>query len=314
MLWLVNTLREAAEKINLSDILSFDHELAPHTSFRIGGKARAYAKPRDSGEVLSLVGLAQGEGLPYFILGGGSNLLVADSGFNGLVIDLTGLNRLEQIPGGLRAQAGASVESACEFALQAGLSGLEWFYGLPGSLGGAFYMNARCYEHEFSECAREVECLLGGELRRETFAPGEWDYKKSPFQAGGRLAGAIILSCSLSLSPGERGLISAVMAEKKQDREKKKQYLFPSGGSVFKNDRRLGQPTGMVLDRLGFRGRACGGASVADFHANMIINRGGAKASEVLSLIRSAQKAVREETGFEIEPELVFVGDVSGED
>ena len=213
----------------------------------------------------------------------------------------------------LAAEAGLSVDRLCEEALRCGLAGLEDFYGLPGSVGGAVYMNARCYEVEMADRLAWVEAAKAGpggvEVERRPRAPGEWAYKRSPYQPGGPAAGDLVLKAAFRLRPGEPAAIEAAMRARRADREGKGHYRLPSAGSVFKNDRAIGRPTGKLLDELGFRGRRVGGALVSEWHANIFVNSGGATASDMRALIESAQREVRARLGLEIEPEVVFVGD-----
>ena len=265
--------------------------------------------------VIALVSAARAEGLPLFFLGGGANLLVGDRGIRGLVVDLRRLDalRLEPLPDGrtrIEAGAGTVMARLCEAALEAGLAGLERFYGMPGSLGGSVCMNARCYEVELAEILERVDYLdtLGAEA---SLAPraGDWSYKRSPFQAGGSAAGALVLGASFALEQGSVAGLGAVMREKRADREAKGHYRLPSAGSVFKNDRSLGRPTGRILDELGLRGRRIGDALVSDWHANIFVNAGRARAADMLALIELARNEAARRAGVALEPEVLFVGE-----
>lgn len=347
--------------------------MSRHTSFRIGGPAEAFVAPRDRESLLRLLGAARAEGIPVFVLGGGANILVGDRGIRGLVLDTgllasVGIEEEEEgaenagacapsaagkaiagvasgraaaageeggSPRGvlLAAEAGLSVDRLCEEAQRRGLAGLEDFYGLPGSVGGAVYMNARCYEVEMADRLAWVEAakagagadqgadlgagsgggagagVAGTAVERRALAPAEWAYKRSPYQAGGPAAGALVLRAAFRLLPGDPAAIEAAMLARRADREAKGHYRLPSAGSVFKNDRAIGRPTGKLLDELGFRGRRVGGALVSEWHANIFVNSGGATAADMRALIESAQREVRARLGLEIEPEVVFVGD-----
>lgn len=323
--------------------------MSRHTSFEIGGPAEAYVAPRDRESLLRLLTAARAEGLPLFVLGGGANILVGDRGIRGIVLDtglLSSVGLLEEgaearaaggaadggeaagATGGsspearlLVAEAGLPVDRLCEEALRLGLAGLEDFYGLPGSVGGAVYMNARCYEVEMADRLAWVEaaraCAGAGAgasaaeiaVERRLLAAREWAYKRSPYQEGGPAAGDVVLAAAFRLSRGEPAAIEAAMRARRADREAKGHYRLPSAGSVFKNDRSIGRPTGKILDELGFRGRRLGGALVSEWHANIFVNSGGASAADMRALIESAQREVRERLGLEIEPEVVFVGD-----
>jgi UDP-N-acetylmuramate dehydrogenase len=190
-------------------------------------------------------------------------------------------------------------------------AGLETFYGMPGSVGGAVFMNARCYEVEMADRLAWVESVAPGSatLVRDSLDPADWSYKRSPYQPGGPRAGHVVLSAAFRLGKGEPGALRAVMAEKRADREAKGHYRLPSAGSVFKNDRSLGRPTGKILDELGLRGRRVGGAMVSEWHANIFVNAGGATAEDMRRLIGLARDEARSRLGVELEPEVLFVGD-----
>lgn len=305
----MDTLREALEKINIRGRSLFGESMAARTSFRIGGPADALVLPEDPDDVGRLLGLAGELGLPVSVLGGGTNVLVSDSGLRGLVIGLSGMRRLGRDGNALSAEAGLPSDALCGAALDASLSGLEFLSGLPGSIGGAVYMNARCYGGEIADVLTGVDVLLEGRRFTVPFEPGDWAYKKSPFQPGGRYAGAIVLGASFALVPGEAGAIRGLMAEKKRDRVAKGHYLFPCAGSVFKNDRAFGEPTGKILDGLGFRGLRLRSAAVAEYHANIFINPGRASAADVEALMELAEERALAARGFRLEREVVLLGE-----
>lgn len=313
MLAWVSTLREALEKINIRGVLRFGEPMSGHTSFGIGGPADAYALPADVEDALLLLRGLDGLGLPYRVVGGGSNLLVSDLGYRGVVVDCAMLNQVYAVQGGLYAQAGAAMSDILAAAAAFSLSGLEDFGGLPGSLGGAAYMNARCYELEFSDRLGYLDYYLGGRPCRVERRDGDWGYKSSPFQPGAALAGGVILGAGLVLSPGDGALIRAAAESRRADRQAKGHFRLPCAGSVFKNNRDFGQPSGRILDELGLRGRRLGGASVADYHANIFVNSGGAKASDVMGLIRLAKGLALSQRGIKLECELEFLGDFGSE-
>jgi UDP-N-acetylmuramate dehydrogenase len=215
--------------------------------------------------------------------------------------------------GGFRVRAGAGlpVTELLARLLELGLSGLEFAAGLPGSVGGAVYMNARCYDREMADVLDAVFYL-----DPEDCKPGhlymhrhDWAYKQTPFMPGGALAGAVITGACFVLQPGNKVLMAARMEELEADRRKKGHFDYPCAGSLFKNDRRFGRPTGQILDELGFRGRRIGDAMVSEKHANIFVNAGRATAQEMLALVNEAQAAARAAFGMELEPEVVRLGD-----
>ncbi|MCX7030088.1 MAG: UDP-N-acetylmuramate dehydrogenase, partial [Spirochaetes bacterium] len=194
---------------------------------------------------------------------------------------------------------------AC-FARDRGLSGLEFAASLPGSVGGAVWMNARCYEREVADALETVESLDAGLVpRRRRVEPGEWGYKRSPFQS----TTEVILRAVFRLVSGDPRIIDEAMQRHRQDREAKGHFLHPCAGSVFKNDRSFGKSTGRLIDELGLKGLAIGGAQVAPYHGNIIVNLGDATAADVRTLIERVERAVFDRLGLRLEREVILAGD-----
>jgi UDP-N-acetylmuramate dehydrogenase len=292
--------------IKIGGRLEEDEILAGHTSFRLGGPADLYAAPETPEEVARILTLCARESVPCFVLGGGTNILVSDKGVRGVVIDLTRLSGFRAESTLVMAFGGTSVSVLAEFALSRGLAGMEFAYALPGSVGGAVWMNARCYEREVSDVLEFVDYLDADNGRqRLTMRRDEWDYKVSPFQ-GMR---GVILQAAFRLAPGNPRQIEDRMQEHRTDRERKGHFLFPCAGSVFKNNRAFGAPTGVLVDSLGLKGRRIGGAQVAPFHGNIIVNTGDATAKDVRALIELVEDEVRRRLGFQLEREVLLVGE-----
>jgi UDP-N-acetylmuramate dehydrogenase len=301
-------VEKTAEKINIRGTLRTGEPMAAHTSFGIGGPADLYAVPADEEDLLTLLRIADEELLPRFILGGGANILVADAGIRGLVIDMRSFSDITRNGNHLTVGAGAAVSEASDRAFREELSGLEFIYRMPGSTGGAIWMNARCYGSSIVDVTGRVD-YLDSDYRRRSLSPmngeGGFSYKFSPFQHNG----GIILRAVFSLEPGEPEAIEARMQEVAADRERKGHFSYPSAGSVFKNNRAFGGPTGKILDELGLRGLNSGRAQIAPFHGNIIINTGGATAEDVRSLVETARQRAYEQRGLVLEPEIRFIGD-----
>jgi len=308
--------------------------MSRHTSFRIGGPADALVRPRTPEELGRLLPALQTEGIPWFVLGDGANILVSDRGIRGVVLDLTGLRGVQRAePRGqhaaLEAWAGTPMSDVSEFAAGQALSGLEFIYSMPGSVGGSVWMNARCYERSVCEALREVQYLLPDGVRANlqvdeaqgdqsssgagqtgvSGQPAAWGYKLSPFQ--GRPW--VILKAVFALSPADPQAVRAQMSRVREDRERKGHFLHPSAGSVFKNSRSFGAPTGKLIDSLGLKGRQMGGARISDLHGNIIVNMGGATARDVLALMRLVELRVEQAYGHRPEREILLVGDWQGE-
>jgi UDP-N-acetylmuramate dehydrogenase len=190
-----------------------------------------------------------------------------------------------------------------EEAAEAGLS-FEYFAGMPGTVGGAVWMNARCYDHSVSDYLVSVKLLSRDGLQKDyRFRAEDFGYKHSPFQNGDN----IIIEGTFRLPKKDRQAIRDTMNWCRQDRESKGHYRFPSAGSAFKNNRAFGKPSGKIIDELGLCGFSRGGAQVAPWHGNIIINRGNASASEIKMLCNDIQTKVKEKTGFELESEILFI-------
>ena len=297
------------KKINLPCPVFYDEPMDRHTSFRIGGPADAYVQPRTPDEAARVFELLNSRNIPTYILGAGANILVSDLGFRAAVIDMSALQEHGVSPtaqgGTLEALAGASMSAVSELALEHGLSGLEFIYAMPGSVGGSVWMNARCYGKSISEVLLQVRCVeQSGRIATKTTEQEQFSYKRSPFQSSGYL----ILGATFSLVPGDPEQMRQKMQSIKQDREQKGHYLYPCAGSIFKNNRTLGKPTGKLIDSLGLKGRCIGGACVSKLHGNIIVNTGAAKAIEVADLIKLLESEVREALGFQLEREILLVG------
>jgi len=290
--------------------------MAELSTFKAGGPADCWVRPCGEGFPAfagALIAAARAAHIPVFMLGGGANILAADSGIRGIVLDTggwtgeTGKDRREGI---VRLRAGTTLDSAAAIAADGGLCGLEFLAGMPGSIGGAVWMNARCYGHEIADVLLETEVIdfSGFDKPRYMQLPAvkkEFGYKKSPFQGRDTL----ILSASFRLTPGNTADIRAAMDAHRSDREAKGHYRYPSAGSVFKNNPSFGKPTGQIIDELGLRGLQKGGAQVAPWHGNIIVNSGGASAADIRALVDEVAARVKAAAGLTLEPEILFVGD-----
>jgi UDP-N-acetylmuramate dehydrogenase len=295
--------------------IRYNENMADHCTFKTGGPADCFIRPSGAdfpAFAQKLIAATHARDIPVFFLGGGANILIADAGIRGIVIDICGWTgetgrRLSE--GLLEFRSGTSSDSAAEIAAENGLSGLEFLAGMPGSIGGALWMNARCYGREIADVLFETEIIdftaPKPELKRLPINQSEFGYKLSPFQ--GR--DVLILSAVFHLTPVEKDGIRAEMNAHRADREAKGHYRSPSAGSVFKNNPVFGKPSGQIIDELGLCGLDKGGAQVAPWHGNMIINRGGASSSDIRALIDEVAARVKAATGFVLEPEVLFVGE-----
>lgn len=355
-------------------IIKQDESLAVHTSMKVGGRAKTFIIPFTKEELIK----ATLEYPKAFILGGGSNLVISDKGFQTTPVILTtsvkevrveagegasegsndSLNKnatakasgtivdnavekasdkvsnntsynasdkasaasgdskkaYEKVGAGalsktvfVTADCGALVASFVAFCADNELGGAEEFAGLPGSIGGAVFMNARCFSREVSDILVGATYLdENGKVCTYKMNKAEWGYKRSPLRRA-----KVILSATFALTKkvGESGAIKARCKSFVTQRVEKGHFLKPSAGSVFLNDRAFGEPTGAIIDKCGLKGLAIGGAQVAPFHANFIINNGGATERDIKALVEKVQEEVKKQTGFALKCEILFVGD-----
>jgi UDP-N-acetylmuramate dehydrogenase len=286
-----------------------DVKLAPFTTFRIGGPARYFAEPRSLSQYREFLEWSVTRGLPFFILGAGANILVHDSGYRGLVIHTVHLDRVEIAGTTLTAQCGVRVDGLVDISLRHSLSGLEFAAGLPGTVGGALFMNAQAFDGSFAGIVDTVSTfhLEGRVLKRRHLSRSEleFSYKQSIFQRKTHF----IETAAFTLREGDEDSIRAKIEENRRKRQKRGHYSHPNAGSIFKNDYGIGKPAGQIIDETGLKGTAIGDAEVYTGHANFIINRGRATADQVYQLIRLVQEEVRKRTGIVLEREIILIGD-----
>ena len=295
---ILNTLAAALRENCPALELRVDEPMSRHTSFRVGGPAALMACPKTEAEAAAAVKTAVKLGVEPFFLGNGSNLLVPDAGVERFLVKaVPGLNQCRVEGNFITAGAGATLARVAMAAKEHGLTGLEFAHGIPGSLGGAVFMNAGAYGGEMAQVVRQVTCLTaGGEVENVTdFGFG---YRKSVFSDGKRM----ILSAKMELQPGDPAAISARMEELSAQRQAKQPLEYPSAGSMFK--RPVGYFAGALIEQTGLKGFAVGGAQVSEKHAGFVINRGGATCTDVLELVRQVQQRVKAHTGVDLEMEV----------
>lgn len=283
----------------------FDEPMKKHTTFRIGGPADVFVMPRTIEEVSKALEICRQEQLPYFILGNGSNLLVSDQGYRGVIIQLD--RNMEEITVDgteIRTAAGALLSSIAVAARRASLAGFEFAGGIPGTLGGAVVMNAGAYGGEMKDVLKEVTVMTGnGEIRVIPASELEMGYRTSIIKK----AGYLVLGATISLKEGNLEEIKALTRELSEKRTSKQPLEFPSAGSTFK--RPEGYFAGKLIMDSGLRGYQIGGARVSDKHCGFVINAGDATAQDVVALMDHVTEVVREKYGVTLEPEVKFLGD-----
>jgi UDP-N-acetylmuramate dehydrogenase len=292
------------EELQLKEY-TFDLPMSKITSFRVGGPADLAVEAATPGELAAVIEYCRREGIPWLLVGRGTNLLVRDGGIRGVVIRLgQAFQEVKVWEDKILAGAAVSLSRVAEAAAAAGLSGLEFASGIPGSVGGAVFMNAGAYGGEIGPLITRVSLYRPGagfcHRTREELA---FAYRRSRLQEGEE----ILLDAEFLLVPGEEAEIRAKMAELNRRRKEKQPLEFPSAGSVFK--RPPGAFAARLIEEAGLKGARIGDAQVAEKHAGFIINRGQATAREILALIDRVKEEVYQKTGILLEPEVRVVGE-----
>ncbi len=274
--------------------------LKNHTTFKIGGPAKYFCFVKNKEELIEAINFTKENNFPLFVLGSGSNVLALDKGFNGLVVKMQN-SRFEIQDSKIFAESGLSLSKTIDEAKKASLSGLEWAVGIPGTIGGAVYGNARAFGLEMSDIIKEVEVLDVDTLEIKTLAKEECRFseKQSIFKKKKNL---IILSVVLTLKKGEKEKIEKEMKEKIDLRHRRQPIDYPSAGSMFINT--TDKPSSYLIDQAGLKGVHVGKAVVSEKHAGFVINKGGASSKDVLALIEIIQKKVKEKHNIDLELEI----------
>lgn len=280
--------------------------MSAHTTFKIGGPADLWAEPINERVLSQIIAYCSAHEIPVTVVGNGSNLLVSDLGIEGLVLHIGGgFTNIERVDAyGICCGAGTRLSVLCSFALENALSGLEFVWGIPGSAGGALYMNAGAYGHEMAEVV--VSCssvTLDGRTETLPVEKLKLGYRTSIFK---EKKNRLITGVTYKLSGGDPADIRAKMEELIARRKEKQPLEFPSAGSTFK--RPTGNFAGSLIESCGLKGFAIGGAMVSDKHAGFVVNTGGATASDVRRVMEAVQEKVFLETSIRLEPEVEFVG------
>jgi UDP-N-acetylmuramate dehydrogenase len=279
------------------------HPLAPHTTYRIGGAADWYLEAQSGTE--SLAAGCHQRGIPLTLLGNGSNLLIADEGVEGLVV--RPVDTSVQVRGDvIAAAAAARMVKIAQAAEKAGLEGMEWALGIPGTLGGSVHNNAGCFGSDIASAVVKVHGATGeGEKASWTRQQCAFGYRTSAFRQGS-LAGGVVTGGEFQLRQGDPASIRSRMEAVQQGRKATQPVTGRSTGSVFKNP--PGDFAGRLIEVAGLKGRRTGGAMVSKEHANFIVNAGGARAADVAALVRLVQVAIGERFGIHLEPEIEVLG------
>lgn len=279
--------------------------MSKYTSFKCGGDASFLIVPESLEQVELIIKKATENNVTPLVIGNGSNLLVTDDGIDGIVIKIgSKISKIELLDDTtILCEAGASMKSLCMFALENSLSGLEFAYGIPGTLGGAVYMNAGAYGGEMKDVL--LSCKhIDNSGNVNTFKKEELklNYRHSAYTENGYT----ILSAVLKLKKADKVEIKEAMDDKLRRRKEKQPLEYPSAGSTFK--RPIGYYAGALVEQSGLKGYTVGGAQVSEKHAGFVINKGGATATDIITLIADVQKKVYEDSGVHLEPEVKIIG------
>lgn len=302
-----SSIKDAISGITIGTIL-YDEPMSRHTSLCVGGNADALMFVESEKELIEVARRFRERRISFIPVGNLTNIIVRDGGYKGVILAMKGLKEISCVPEPeghyiVDAQAGASLFALVSFAAANSLSGMEFCAGIPGSVGGAVWMNAGAYGNEIKDIIQTISLLnAAGEkktLRREEVAFG---YRSSCLPAE-----SIILNARFKLEKGDGEQIKGKISEIIKSRQRKHPLNFPSAGSVFKN--LPGQPAGRLIEEMGLKGTTCNDAEISPAHANFIVNKGRATASDVLSLIATIRTMARKEKGISLETEVVIIGE-----
>ncbi len=282
----------------------YNELMSKHTTFQIGGAADYYIEPLTGEAMQAVLACAQKYSVRTKVIGRGSSLLFSDAGYRGAVISTSAMKQITVSDTEITAEAGASLTALAKAALEASLTGLEFANGIPGSVGGAVFMNAGAYDGEISQVLLRSTYFdsANGAFVTIDSAAHEFAYRNSIYRAHPEWT---VVSATFSLRNGDHTVIRARMEEFMARRSEKQPLEYPSAGSAFK--RYPGRYTAQMIDEAGLKGKQIGGAQISEKHAGFIINRGGATAEDVLALIDCVRNEICRLHGIKIEPEIVYV-------
>ena len=299
-----SSLIEAMRQIVSADNLLINEPMSRHTTFRTGGPACLFLRPENQDQLKKVMDFVRRLGTDYFVLGNGSNLLVSDEGYDGVIISLSKFNKVE-LKGSnqIYVEAGAMNSTIASFARDNALTGFEFAAGIPGTIGGAMIMNAGAYGGEMAQVVTEVTVLSPeGEIMVLDNNTMEFGYRTSAIKN----KGFIVLSVLLTLKRGKEEEITAQMKELAEKRRDKQPLEYPSAGSTFK--RPEGYFAGKLIEDAGLRGFSVGDAQVSEKHCGFVVNKGNATSSEIYDLIKEVQKRVYDKFNVKLEPEVIILG------
>ena len=281
--------------------ISLNEPLARFTTFRIGGVADYYVEPADAEDVLNMVNYLTKQGVPFYVMGNGSNILISDEGIRGVVINLeSAFNELRHENGKIITGSGVKMAKFVDFCIQNGYGGVEMLAGIPATVGGALVMNAGAYGGETSTYVKEVTAVKKGAIKHLTKQECDFTYR------GSSLKGSVILEARFELPEGNKDEISKRRKELLIKRNEAQPVEIPNAGCIFKNPK--DDFAAKLVEESGLKGVSFGGAMVSPKHSNFIVNQDGASANDVIELIKIIKKKVKDKTGIDLELEVKLIG------
>ena len=282
----------------------FDEPMCDHTTFRVGGKAKRFLVPESADDIIDAVKELEEKKEEYIVIGNGSNLLVSDEGFDGTVILISDkMNKITVEGNSIYAEAGAMLSAVARVAKENSLSGFEFASGIPGTVGGAIFMNAGAYDGEMKQVVNYVDVIENGILKKMTCDEMDFGYRHSIVME----KSMIVVGTCIDLVHGDEDAIKDKMKDLNKRRVEKQPLEYPSAGSTFK--RPPGYFAGALIEEAGLKGFSLGGARVSEKHAGFVVQEGKATAAEVYALCRHVQKKVKENSGVELSLEVKTWGE-----
>ena len=296
--------KDLFRKIYSDNQLEINVNMSKHIYFKVGGPVDILLNPSSVEQVVETLKICKENNIPYYVIGNGSNLLVKDGGIRGVVIKLSKLDSIQVNGNEIKAETGALLKDVSAEAVRSSLTGFEFACGIPGSVGGAVFMNAGAYDGEVKNVIKEAE-VIDDEGNIVTYSKDELElgYRTSRVMK----EGFIVVSATFELRNGEQEKVKARVDELTSKREEKQPLEYPSAGSTFK--RPEGHFAGKLIQDAGLKGFTIGGAKVSEKHSGFVINRGGAKAKDILDLIVHIQEEVKKQFGVELHPEVRILGE-----
>lgn len=284
--------------------VKIDEKLSQYVNFKVGGPADILVTPRNKEQIIKTVSICKENSIPFYVIGNGSNLLVKDGGFRGVVMSLTKVNNITVDGEKIEAECGAMLKQVSDKAVENSLTGFEFACGIPGTVGGAVFMNAGAYNGEMSQIIESADVIdENGEIITLTNKELELGYRSSIVMK----KGYVVLSATFKLEKGTIKSIKDLVADLTGKRESKQPLEYPSAGSTFK--RPEGYFAGKLIQDAGLKGFSIGGAAVSEKHSGFVINKGGATAKDILDLIHHIQDEVKKQFGVELHTEVRIIGE-----